>query len=148
MSAPVSAEVVRDILADEIADAGAGCIARVARTATTPAAWRMVAADLVRWEHPTCPADYAVTLAAAAKGMARGDAAHALWCLSEHWGEGEELVAVECGIEPKATPCLCDDTAARDCSGGGLPRTQRGRCSCRCHGAETLPAQSGAEVAA
>lgn len=51
-------ELARDLIADEIADAGAACIARVARTADTPAAWRMVARDLARW---TC------------RGVARAD---------------------------------------------------------------------------
>lgn len=40
----------------------------------------------------------------------------------------------------RGIPCRCDDDAARECSGGGLPRTTHGACSCRCHGAETMPA--------
>lgn len=94
----LSYELVRDVIADEIADVGAACIARVARAATTPSAWRMVALDLVRWSHPSCPRGYDVALTAAAKGMARGDHAHALWCLEDHWGEGEGMTSVDLAV--------------------------------------------------
>ncbi len=91
----VEYDAVRDILADEIADVGAGCIARVARTASTPLAWRMVRMDICRWQHPALTHSYGATLAVAAKRMEAGDPAAALGMLLDHWGEGEELALVE-----------------------------------------------------
>jgi hypothetical protein len=73
LDAGMDYELARDLIADEIADAGAGCIARVARTASTPAAWRMVSADIERWQHPSCPGGYAEQLAVAARLMRGAD---------------------------------------------------------------------------
>lgn len=73
LDAGMDYELARDLIADEIADAGAGCIARVARTASTPAAWRMVSADIERWQHPSCPDGYAEQLAVAARLMRGAD---------------------------------------------------------------------------
>jgi hypothetical protein len=73
LAAGMSYELARDVIADEIADAGAGCIARVARTASTPAAWRMVSADIERWQHPACPKGYAAQLSVAARLMRGAD---------------------------------------------------------------------------
>lgn len=39
---------------------------------------------------------------------------------------------------PAPVACYCDVPDACECSGNGLARSERG-CSCRCHGAETMP---------
>lgn len=99
LAAGMSYELARDLLADEIADAGAGCIARVARTASTPAAWRMVSADIERWQHPSCPDGYAEQLAVAARLMRGADRqmcpALAVATLDGWTGEGTEVLAVQ-----------------------------------------------------
>ncbi len=99
LAAGMTYELARDVIADEIADAGAGCIARVARTASTPAAWRMVSADIERWQHPSCPDGYAEQLSVAARLMRGADramgAALAVATLDGWTGEGTEVLAVQ-----------------------------------------------------
>ena len=98
LDAGMSYELARDLIADEIADAGAGCIARVARTASTPAAWRMVATDIERWQHPSCPRDWAVQLSLAARMMRGADramgAALAVASLDGWTGESTAVVGM------------------------------------------------------
>ena len=93
----LSYELVRDVIADEIADVGAGCIARVARTASTPATWRMVSADLARWQHPSCPEGWADVLSHAARAMcwAKGGPEGAVAFLDDFCGERTFVVALE-----------------------------------------------------
>ena len=45
---------------------------------------------------------------------------------------------------PAPIACYCTDGSPSECSGGGLSRSERG-CSCRCHGAETMPAPGGGD---
>lgn len=104
LAAGMDYELARDLLADEIADAGAGCIARVARTASTPAAWRMVSADIERWRHPSCPDGYAEQLSVAARLMRCADramgAALAVATLDGWTGERTEVFTVEVRTAP------------------------------------------------
>lgn len=99
LAAGMSYELARDLIADEIADAGAGCIARVARTAESPRAWRMVSADIERWQHPSCPEGFEKQLALAARLMRNADremgAALAVASLDGSAGEGTAVFAVE-----------------------------------------------------
>lgn len=109
LDAGMDYELARDLLADEIADAGAGCIARVARTASTPAAWRMVSADIERWQHPSCPDGYAEQLSVAARLMRCADRqmgpALAVATLDGWTGEGTAVDALE-------LPPVCDRAPA------------------------------------
>ena len=106
LAAGMSYELARDLLADEIADAGAGCIARVARTASTPAAWRMVSADIERWQHPSCPDGYAEQLSVAARLMRCADRAMgpalAVATLDGWTGESTAVDALELDRETEA----------------------------------------------
>jgi len=111
----VGYELARDLLADEIADAGAGCIARVARTATSPRAWRMVAADLAHWQHPDCPAGWEKALAEAARRMAwaKGGPEAAVAHLDEHTGEGTAIVELRRdAIVPTSEPVSAAEARA------------------------------------
>lgn len=49
------------------------------------------------------------------------------------------LVGARLTGRPAPVACLCTNDDTRDCHGTGLPRSERGLCSCRCHGAETMP---------
>lgn len=134
LAAGMSYELARDLLADEIADAGAGCIARVARTASTPAAWRMVSADIERWQHPSCPDGYAEQLATAARLMRCADRAMgpalAVATLDGWTGESTAVDALEL---PPLPPPAVTRLAVVPCGAGidahveAVPGCTRGR---------------------
>lgn len=108
LDAGMTYELARDLIADEIADAGAACIARVARTASTPAVWRMVSADIERWRHPSCPDGYAEQLAVAARLMRCADramgAALAVASIDGWTGESTAVDALELPPLPPPAP--------------------------------------------
>ena len=122
--AGMSYELARDLIADEIADVGAGCIARVARTAESPRTWRMVSADLERWQHPSCPAGYAQQLAVAARLMRCADremgAALAVATLDASAGEGTEVFTVPVRSDAHALTLTVDSGPEVVPCGAGL----------------------------
>lgn len=90
----LSYELARDLIADEIADAGAACVARVARTASTPAVWRMVARDLARWSCRGVPRAHIDLLALAAMAMRRSQdgPGMAAWMIADDAGDAFAVV--------------------------------------------------------